>query len=70
MATDVDDGGHRSEPGLGLALLAVLVMVLTTAVLAGLIYVLMLGVSATSTGAPQQGGSSPAVVSPATPEAK
>jgi predicted lipid-binding transport protein (Tim44 family) len=33
------------EPGLGLALLAVLVMLLVTAVLAGLIYLLMIAIS-------------------------
>jgi hypothetical protein len=52
MAIGVDEGGHRPEPGLGLALLTVLGMVLTTAVLAGLIYLLMLGVTATSSGKP------------------
>ena len=50
MAIDVDEGGHRPEPGLGLALLTVLGMVLTTGVLAALIYLLMLGVAATSSG--------------------
>lgn len=37
--------GHRMEPGLGLALLTVLVMLLVTAVLAGLIYLLMIAIS-------------------------
>ena len=49
MATDAHEG-TRVEPGLGLALLTVLIMVGTTAVLAGLIYALMLGVAATSAG--------------------
>jgi hypothetical protein len=72
MALEAHDVGNRPEPGLGLALLTVLVMVLTTAVLSGLIYVLMLGVAATSAGsrtAPttvQQ----PAAVSPASPDKK
>lgn len=69
MAIDVHEGGNRPEPGLGLALLAVLVMVLTTAVLSALIYVLMLAVSATSAGSRQAPAAfdAPAVVSPATP---
>jgi hypothetical protein len=66
MATDVHEGGTRPEPGLALALLAVLVMVVTTFVLAGLIYVLMLGVSATSAGRQALPGTQqPAAVSPA-----
>ena len=36
---------HRTEPGVGLALLAVLVMLLVTAILSGLIYVLMIAIS-------------------------
>ena len=72
MAIDVHEGGNRPEPGLALALLTVLVMVLTTAVLYGLIYVLMLGVAATSAGssareAPRT-SEQPGVVSPATPD--
>lgn len=39
------DEGHRMEPGLGLALLTVLVMLLVTAILAGLIYLLMIAIS-------------------------
>jgi hypothetical protein len=72
MAIDVHEGGSRPEPGLALALLAVLVMVLTTAVLSVLIYVLMLAVSATSAGSRQAPSASepPAVVSPATPITK
>ena len=67
MAVDVHEGENRREPGLALALLTVLVMVLTTFVLAGLIYVLMLGVSATSAGRqPLSGTPQPAAVSPAT----
>jgi hypothetical protein len=71
MATDVHEGGTRPEPGLGLALLAVLVMVMTTAVLSGLIYVLMLAVTATSAG--QQArppAEQPAAVSPVSPAKK
>ena len=68
MAIDVHEGGNRPEPGLGLALLTVLVMVLTTAVLSGLIYVLMLAVAATSSGRHDRATSEqPAVVSPAKP---
>lgn len=52
MAIEADDTGHRPEPGLARALLTVLTMVLTTAVLFGLIYLLMLGVAATSRGGP------------------
>jgi hypothetical protein len=66
MAIDVHDGGHRPEPGLGLALLTVLVMVLTTAVLSGLIYLLMLGVAATSAGQQStRGAEQPAIAAPA-----
>jgi len=66
MAIDVHEGGHRPEPGLGLALLTVLVMVLTTAVLSGLIYLLMLGVSATSAGQQStRGADQPAITTPA-----
>ena len=72
MATDVHEGGSRREPGLGLALLTILVMVLTTVVLYGLIYLLMLGVAATSAGssareAPRT-SEQPGVVSPAAPD--
>jgi hypothetical protein len=67
MAVDVHEGGNRPEPGLGLALLAVAVMVLTTAVLAALIYVLMLAVTATSSGRQAPPAvDQPAAVSPAT----
>jgi hypothetical protein len=51
MAIEADDG-LRPEPGLGRALLTVLTMVVTTAVLFALIYLLMLGVAATSQGRP------------------
>lgn len=50
MAIDVDDSGNRPEPGMALALLAVLAMILTIAVLSALIWALMVGVAATSTG--------------------
>jgi hypothetical protein len=71
MAIDVHDGAHRPEPGLGLALLAVLVMVLTTAVLSGLIYLLMLGVTATSSGQQSStGAEQPAIAAPASPAPK
>jgi hypothetical protein len=63
MAIDVDEGGARPEPGLGLALLTVLAMLLTTAVLALLIYLLMLGVTATSSGKQPQGPTEPIPVS-------
>ena len=69
MAIDAHEGGHRPEPGLGLALLTVLVMVLTTAVLSGLIYLLMLGVAATSSGQQSSPVEQPAVSTPATPPA-
>ena len=36
---------NRMEPGVGLALLTVLVMLLVTAILSGLIYVLMIAIS-------------------------
>jgi hypothetical protein len=48
MAT-IDDSGNRPEPGIALALLAVLAMILTMAVLSALIWALMVGVAATST---------------------
>jgi hypothetical protein len=48
MAT-IDDSGNRREPGMALALLAVLAMILTMAVLSALIWALMVGVAATST---------------------
>ena len=73
MAIDAHEGGHRPEPGLGLALLTVLVMVLTTAILSGLIYLLMLGVAATSSGqhsspvAEQPAIAAPAAAPPSTP---
>jgi hypothetical protein len=51
MAIEADDGLHQ-EPGLARALLTVLTMVVTTAVLFVLIYLLMLGVAATSQGRP------------------
>ena len=51
MAIEADDGLHP-EPGLARALLTVLTMVVTTAVLFALIYLLMLGVAATSQGRP------------------
>lgn len=48
MAIDMEEGGHRPEPGLGMALMTVLTMIVCTAVLAFLIYVLMTAVAATS----------------------
>jgi len=57
MAIQADDGGQRPEPGLARALLSVFTMVLTTAILFVLIYLLMLGVSATSQQGSSQGGS-------------
>ena len=65
MAIDAHDAGHRPEPGLGLALLTVLVMVLTIAVLSGLIYVLMLAVAATSSGQQSPVAEQPALTAPA-----
>ena len=65
MATDAHDGAHRAEPGLGLALIAVLVMVVTTAILAGLIYLLMLAVAATSSGQLSSPVEQPAISAPA-----
>lgn len=44
----MEEGGHRPEPGLGLALLTVLTMILWTGLLAFLIYALMTAVAATS----------------------
>ena len=61
MATQAEDAGHRPAPGLARALLAVLTMVVTTGVLSGLIYVLMLGIAATSQGRPE-GEASPSPV--------
>ena len=50
MATEVDDRDLTKEPGLGLALLTVLGMILTIAVLSAGIWALMLGVTATTAG--------------------
>ena len=50
MAIEVDDRDHRSEPGMGVALITVLGMILTIAVLSVLIWVLMIGVTATTAG--------------------
>jgi hypothetical protein len=46
---NVDESGHRPEPGMGLALLAVFAMIMTMAVLSALVWALMVGVAATST---------------------
>ena len=50
MANEFDEGGNRPEPGLGLALLTVLGMILTMGVLSLLIWALMVGVTATTGG--------------------
>ena len=56
MATEVDDHDVTKEPGLGLALLTVLGMILTIAVLGVMIWGLMLGVTATTAGRNDQSG--------------
>jgi hypothetical protein len=60
MATQVDDRDVRTEPGMGLALLTVLGMILTIAVLSGLIWAIMLGVVATTAGRSDQTAGQPA----------
>jgi hypothetical protein len=55
MATNVDESGHRPEPGLGLALLTVLGMILTIGVLSLLIWGLMIAVAATTAGRTEPG---------------
>ena len=65
------DEGSRMEPGLGLALLTVLVMLGVTAILAGLIYLLMVAISpidqrrpgAAASGAPAAAQQAPAAQS-------
>jgi hypothetical protein len=54
MATNVDEG-NRPEPGMGLALLSVLVIILTMALLSGLIWALMVGITATSSSSGESG---------------
>ena len=57
---------HRAEPGLGLALLTVLVMLLVTAVLGGLIYILMIAISPIDQRTPRSARTeTPAVQQPA-----
>ena len=51
MAIEVDD----RQPGMGLALLTVLGMILTIAVLSVLIWALMIGVTSTTAGRHEQG---------------
>ena len=55
MATEVEEHDVRSEPGIGLALLTVLGMILTIGVLSVLIWALMLGVAATTAGRNEAG---------------
>ena len=50
MATEVEDRDLTKEPGLGLALLAVLGMIIIIAVLSVMIWALMIGVTATTAG--------------------
>ena len=50
MANEIDEGGNRREPGIGVALLTVLTMILVMAVLSVLIWVLMVAVAATTGG--------------------
>jgi hypothetical protein len=50
MATEIDEREHPGEPGMGLALLTVFGIIGTIAVLAALIWILMIGVSATTAG--------------------
>lgn len=67
------DEGSRMEPGLGLAFVAVMVMLLVTAVLAGLIYLLMIAISPIDQRTPRSGASErPAVEqqAPAAPAAQ
>ena len=59
------DEGHRMEPGLGLALLTVLVMLLVTGILAGLIYLLMVAISPIDQRTPRAASGAPAVQQPA-----
>lgn len=54
MATEVDDRDLTKEPGLGLALLTVLGIIVTIAVLSVMIWGLMLGVTATTAGRSDQ----------------
>jgi Na+-transporting methylmalonyl-CoA/oxaloacetate decarboxylase gamma subunit len=61
MAIQVDDREHHPEPGMGIAMLTVLAMILTIAVLSLLIWAMMIGVAATTAGrsehaAPQKPG--------------
>ena len=62
MAHDADDADRR-EPGLGLALLTVLGMIVTIGILSVLIWLLMIGVTATTQGRGQPG----AVTQPSVP---
>jgi hypothetical protein len=55
MATNFDEGGRKPEPGLGLALLTVLGMMLTIGVLSLLIWGLMIAVAATTAGRMEPG---------------
>ena len=60
MATQVDDRDVRTEPGMGLALLTVLGMILTIAVLSVIIWAIMVGVVATTAGRSDQSAGPPA----------
>ena len=59
MANELDDREERPEPGIGLALLTVLGMILTIGVLSLLIWALMIGVAATTAGRNEKGAAPP-----------
>jgi len=62
------DDGNRMEPGIGLALLTVLVMLLVTGILAALIYLLMVAISPIEQRTPGAGkAAAPAVEQQAAP---
>lgn len=59
-----DDEGNRAEPGIGLALLAVLVMLIITGILCLLIYGLMVAISPIEPGRNTPRGAIEAPVAP------
>jgi hypothetical protein len=59
MANGLDNREQTSEPGMGVALLTVLAMILTIAVLSLLIWALMSGVAATTAGRNEKGAAPP-----------
>lgn len=59
MATEVEDRDVIPEPGIGLALMTVLAIIATIAVLSVLIWGLMVGVAATTAGRNEAGNATP-----------